>query len=93
VAPSLKPPAHDIPAALQVSDEAHAQISQRLMIARLVGKGSLGAGFIVAIFGVTNASPLATRTGLALLLVGIIATVTSFVHAFKRHRLRRSQSR
>jgi ABC-type spermidine/putrescine transport system permease subunit I len=65
-------------------------VSQRLLIARLVGKGSLGLGFIVAIFGVTNNWPLATRSGLALLLVGIVATLASFVHALHRRRLQRA---
>lgn len=78
------------PARPLTADQAHALLSQRLVIARLVGKGCLGLGFIVAILGVTNQWPMVIRTGLALLLVGIVATIASFVHAVNRRRLQRT---
>jgi hypothetical protein len=86
----LLPPQSAVP---PPKEDEQTSLSQQVMITRIVGKGCLGLGFIVAIVGVTNASPVATRSGLALLAVGIVASVTSLVHAFKRHRLRRSQSR
>ncbi|MEW6325230.1 MAG: hypothetical protein AB1515_07565 [Nitrospirota bacterium] len=82
-------PSADRGAKLPAKEDERTPISQRLMIARVVGKSCLGLGFIVAILGVTNGLPAVTRSGLALLLIGIAATVVSFVHAFNRRRLRR----
>jgi hypothetical protein len=68
-------------------DQARARLSHRMVVAQLVGKGSLGLGFIASIFGVTDHNNLALRTGLALLLMGMIASFASLVHSFNRRRL------
>jgi len=68
-------------------DQARARLSSRLITAQLVGKGSLGLGFIAAIFGVTEHNSWALRTGLALVLMGMIASFVSLVHSFNRRRL------
>jgi hypothetical protein len=68
-------------------DQAHVRLSHRMVVAQLVGKGSLGLGFIASIFGVTDHKSWALRTGLALLLMGMIASFASLVHSFKRRRL------
>jgi len=68
-------------------DQAHARLSNRLITAQLVGKGSLGVGFIAVIFGLTDHNSWALRTGLALLLMGMIASFVSLVHSFNRRRL------
>jgi hypothetical protein len=68
-------------------DQERARLSNRLITAQLVGKGSLGIGFIAAIFGLTEHNSWALRTGLALLLVGMIASFVSLVHSFNRRRL------
>ncbi len=77
------------PAKPLTTEETHALLSHRFIVARLVGKACLGIGFIVLIFGVTNSTSGTTRSGLALLLIGIVATIASFVHDFSRRRLRR----
>jgi len=77
-----RPPPRPLP-----EDEARARLSHRMVIAQLVGKSSLGLGFIAAIFGVTDHTPWALRTGLALLLMGMIASFASLVHSFNRRRL------
>ena len=69
------------------NDLARARLSHRLIMAQLVGKGSLGIGFISLIFGVTDHKSWALRTGLALLLTGMIASFVSLVHSFNRRRL------
>jgi hypothetical protein len=68
-------------------DERRARLSHRMVIAQLVGKSSLGLGFIASIFGVTEHRGWVLRTGLALLLMGMIASFASLVHSFKRRRL------
>jgi F0F1-type ATP synthase assembly protein I len=68
-------------------DQARARLSHRLVTAQVVGKSSLGLGFIVSIFGVTDHNSWALRTGLALLLMGMIASFVSLVHSFNRRRL------
>ncbi|MBI3621672.1 MAG: hypothetical protein HY208_05735 [Nitrospirae bacterium] len=68
-------------------DQARARLSNRLITAQLVGKGSLGLGFIAAIFGLTEHNNWVLRTGLALLLMGMIASFVSLVHSFNRRRL------
>jgi len=70
-------------------DQLHARLSQQLVVAQLAGKGLLGVGFITLVFGVTDHSSWALRTGLALLLTGMIASFTSLVYSFNRHRLGR----
>jgi hypothetical protein len=77
---------------LSTNDLARARLSHQIVIAQLVGKSSLGLGFIASIYGVTNHQSWAIRTGLALLLVGMIASFVSLVHSFNRRRLTRQSA-
>lgn len=83
---ALTPPKHTT---MPPKENERTPLSHQLMVTRVIGKSCLGLGFIISIFGVTNAQPAITRTGLALLLIGILATIVSFVHTFKRHRQNR----
>jgi len=83
------PPPAGKPAALSDEQEARALSFQHLIMARLIGKACLGIGFITAIVGITGPAPMAIRTGLALLLVGIIASFVSLVQDFRHRRLLR----
>lgn len=65
---------------------AHARRWQRFIIARLVGLSCLGLGVITAVFGVTNTLPFAVRSGQALLIFGVIATLISYVFDFVMRR-------
>jgi len=87
--PSVNPSQkdHPAPATPMTDDQARARLSNRLITAQLVGKGSLGLGFIAAIFGLTDHNSWVLRTGLALLLMGMIASFVSLVHSFNRRRL------
>lgn len=40
---------------------------------RFVGKGFLAAGFLLGIYGLTDGSPMLMRTGLGLVVAGIVA--------------------
>lgn len=51
------------------------------MIARLIGKGFLAVGFVVAIYGLTDESPGMMRSGLGLVAAGMLATGYSFFRA------------
>jgi hypothetical protein len=42
-------------------------------MARFVGKGFLAAGFLLGIYGLTEAQPALLRSGLALVIAGIAA--------------------
>lgn len=77
---------------LLANDQVHARLSHQIVIAQLVGKSSLGLGFIASIYGVTDHHSWAVRTGLALLLVGMIASFVSLVHSFNRRRLTRESA-
>ena len=68
--------------------QAQDRLANRCITARLVGKAGLGLGFIVAIFGITDAVPVLTRTGLALISLGIIATIASFIFDINRQQRR-----
>jgi hypothetical protein len=72
---------------LSTNDQARARLSHQILMAQLVGKSSLGLGFIASIYGVTDHHSWAIRTGLALLLMGMIASFVSLVHSFNRRRL------
>ncbi len=87
-----RPSRTDQPAASSTQQEAQALSFQRLIIARLIGKACLGVGFITVIIGVTNPSPVAVRTGLALLLLGVIASFVSLVQDFRHRRLIRQST-
>jgi len=77
---------------LSTNDLACARLSHQIVIAQLVGKSSLGLGFIASIYGVTDHHSWAIRTGLARLLVGMIASFVSLVHSFTRRRLARQSA-
>lgn len=72
---------------LTTNDLARTRLSHQIVIAQLVGKSSLGLGFVASIFGVTDHKTWALRTGLALLLFGMIASFVSLVHSFNRRRI------
>jgi hypothetical protein len=72
---------------LSTHDQVRARLSHQIVMAQLVGKSSLGLGFIASIYGVTDHRSWALRTGLALLLTGMIASFVSLVHSFNRRRL------
>jgi hypothetical protein len=77
---------------LSTNDQARARLSHQIVIAQLVGKSSLGVGFFASIYGVTDHKTWALRTGLALLLMGMIASFVSLVHSFNRRRLTRQSA-
>ncbi|HUJ79496.1 MAG TPA: hypothetical protein VLY45_04180 [Nitrospiria bacterium] len=70
-------------------EQEHARLSHLMVTAQLVGKSSLGIGFLMSIYGLTDHHEWAIRTGLALLLTGMAASLTSLVHSFNRRRLAR----
>lgn len=42
-------------------------------MARFIGKGFLAAGFLVAIYGLTEGHPILLRSGMGLLVAGVLA--------------------
>lgn len=51
------------------------------MIARLIGKGFLAIGFLLAIYGLTDESPGMMRSGLGLVAAGMLAVGYSLYRA------------
>jgi hypothetical protein len=72
--------------------EERTRLTHLMVTAQLVGKSALGIGFLVSIYGVTDHQSWAIRTGLALLLTGMVASFTSLVHSFNRRRLTRQST-
>jgi hypothetical protein len=55
------------------------------MIARIMGKVFVALGFIVGIYGLTEAQPAVLQTGLGLLVGGILASAYGLFHPLHPH--------